>query len=291
MSSLAAQFLVALTLVARGAHAAVTCETDYTAKTGVDDKYCMMDAASCKTDSTCCTAPTPTKTCKSEASKITCDADTYNKRTLSTVGSDSSANKAQCCMKKATCATATCSAHLEKDTGKSDDVKCPGDATSCENSCCKDKAGLCWAWYQTAGNQCVDGTSMRSAWWSKMGSDKAACCGADVKCSTHACPATHEHKANAASFTCTDGTCDDSQCCLCKATTCCGTTVTCGTNMYKDSAKNGVTFTDKSTDCCSAQAQCKDSPTADTAASGAPVLSSFWPLFLAFSMLGLALRN
>lgn len=285
MSNLAAQFLVAFALATQGAKAATTCAADYTAKTSVDDKYCSTDAKSCSMDPTCCTAPTPPKTCQTEV--VTCDADSYNKKDATATGSDS---KAACCIKKATCADATCTGTMVEDDTKGDALKCDGDAATCASmTCCKVKTGTCFAW-NAAGNTCDAGKSIRLVDHAKTGSDKAACCTADVKCSTHTCPsATHELKVNAATSMCAQGTCDDSQCCQCKSTTCCGATITCGTNMYKDNAKNGVSFADKAKDCCTAQAQCKDSVLTDV--SGAPVLSSFWSLLSVFSMLGLALRN
>jgi len=276
-----------LALAAQGTDAAVTCAADYTAKTSVDDKYCMMDAKSCSTDPTCCTAPTPKKTCATEVLSVACDADSYNKMDTTATGSDS---KAACCMKKATCADATCTGTMEKDTTKKDDAKCLGDAATCASmTCCKAKTGTCFAW-STAGNTCDAGKSIRLVDHAKTGSDKAACCTADVMCDSHTCPsATHELKAGAAQWPCAEGACTNDMCCKCKSTTCCMAASTCGANMYKDSAKYGVIFADKDKDCCTAKAQCKDSVT--TNVSGARLLSSFWPLLSAFSMLGLVLRK
>jgi len=299
MSNFAAHFLVAVALAAQGANAALQgdnpsfmCAAGYMAKVGADDKYCMMGSKSCSTDSTCCQHVL--KSCATEATSITCDADAYNTMDTTPTGRTIDGGyktpvAVDCCKKKATCATASCAGYMEKDTTKGDSEQCAGDPTSCSATCCKAKADLCYAW-NLAGNACDAGFSIHTGAMAGTGSDKAACCTANVMCSTHTCPsATHELKAFAETTACTDGVCTNEMCCKCLSTTCCASTITCATNMYKDSDKNGVIFKVASTDCCTAQAQCKDSVT--TAVSGAPVLSSSWPLLSAFSMLALVLGN
>jgi len=195
-----------------------------------------------------------------------------------------SCSNAACCT--ATCASSyICPAAYEKNSDNNLQA-CPGDAaTTCSKTtgakaCCKVKAGTCKAWTNVVVGilHTCTGAKKQNVDPGTTGATADKCCTAEVMCDTHTtCPSTHELIADKATTKCAMGSCSNDKCCKGKATTCGGTTVTCGANKYKDTGKNSVVFeSDKVAGCCSARSQCKDSAT--VVASSSTVAA---PTFLA----------
>lgn len=284
MSKLAAQLFIVLVSTPR-ADAAITCATGYTAKTGADDLYCAMGAASCQTDATCCTPPT---TCMSDAANIACDAGKYNKMDATETGNDA---KAACCMNFATCADATCPAGYEADSANSAE-KCSGAPATCSTTtgakpCCKAVATSCREW-ELGGAKCPFGDYIKEYGKTGISGSGEDCCRSNNKgmCGVHTCPPNYETvaarvdaMASVSSRMCPivngDVTCSDAYCCQWESTRCGGTTVTCPENQYQDPDKASVKFgSDKVAKCCSPKAQCKAAAAAGNPGSGTQTSAS-----------------